>query len=171
MSLHPLIVDLDGSLKKKFGVWCHVLRVHQWLKNILLFVPLLAAHKIASLDNWFILIVAFLSFSLCASTVYVINDLLDIESDRLHPRKCNRPFASGRVPAWMGVVFAPLLLLCSFLLARQVNGLFMLWLFFYFTLTCLYSWKLKRVVLVDCLVLSILYTLRIVAGAASIAPR
>jgi 4-hydroxybenzoate polyprenyltransferase len=141
--------------------------VHQWLKNLLLFIPLLAAHQITSMNHWLILILAFFAFSLCASSVYVINDLLDLESDRLHPRKCKRPFASGLIPTWVGVVLAPLLLLCSILLASLVEGSFIFWLSFYFILTCIYSWKLKRVVLIDCLVLSLLYTLRIVAGTAA----
>ena len=87
-----------------FDAWCRVLRVHQWLKNILLFVPIFAAHRLADPDTWLALIFAFFSFSLCASSVYIVNDLLDLESDRQHPLKCKRPFASGLVPAWMGVL-------------------------------------------------------------------
>jgi 4-hydroxybenzoate polyprenyltransferase/phosphoserine phosphatase len=150
-----------------FTAWRRVLRVHQWLKNLLLFVPLLAAHQLTNLDAWLALILAFFSFSLCASSVYIVNDLLDLESDRQHPRKCNRPFASGLVPAWMGIVLAPLLLLSSLALAQHAGGTFLPWLLFYFVLTCAYSWGLKRLVLVDCLTLAMLYTLRIVAGAAA----
>lgn len=155
------------SLALNFTAWRRVLRVHQWLKNLLLFVPLFAAHQLTSLDTWLALTLAFFSFSLCASSVYIVNDLLDLESDRQHPRKCNRPFASGLVPAWMGVVLAPLLLLCSLVLAQYVGGTFLPWLIFYFVLTCAYSWGLKRLILVDCLTLAMLYTLRIVAGAAA----
>lgn len=147
--------------------WRRVLRVHQWMKNLLLFVPIFAAHQFVNPEKWQALILAFFSFSLCASAVYIANDLLDLESDRQHPRKCNRPFASGLVPAWMGVVLAPLLLLVSLALARQVGGTFLSWLVFYFVLTCAYSWGLKRIILVDCLTLAMLYTLRIVAGAAA----
>jgi 4-hydroxybenzoate polyprenyltransferase/phosphoserine phosphatase len=150
-----------------FKAWIRVLRVHQWLKNLLLFIPLLAAHQFTNQDSWLALILAFVSFSLCASSVYIANDLLDLESDRLHPRKCNRPFASGLVPAWMGVVLAPLLMLGSLVLAQHVDGMFLPWLLFYFVLTCVYSLGLKRVVLLDCLTLAVLYTLRIVAGAAA----
>lgn len=150
-----------------FTVWCRVLRVHQWMKNLLLFGPLLAAHQIANLETWLVLILAFFSFSLCASSVYTANDLLDLESDRQHPRKCNRPFASGLVPVWVGVVLSPLLLLGSLALARLVGGTFFPWLVFYFALACAYSWGLKRLMLVDCLTLAMLYTLRIVAGAAA----
>ena len=145
-----------------------VLRVHQWLKNILIFVPILAAHQLFSIETWGVLLLAFLSFSLCASSVYITNDLLDLESDRQHPRKRNRPFASGSVPVWMGAVFAPLLLLVSFALGWWVGGDFLPWLAAYFALTTAYSWGLKRLILVDSLTLAILYTLRIVAGAAAV---
>lgn len=148
--------------------WPRVLRVHQWLKNLLLFVPILAAHRLSDVEDWLSLILAFLSFSLCASSVYIANDLLDLESDRQHPRKRNRPFASGLVPVWLGVVLAPFLLLCSLLLAWHVGGSFLPWLTFYFLLTCVYSWALKRQMVVDCLTLAMLYTFRIVAGAAAV---
>ncbi len=150
-----------------FTAWRRVLRVHQWLKNLLLFVPLIAAHQISDMDRWQTLWLAFLSFSLCASSVYIANDLLDLESDRQHLRKKARPFASGQVPTWMGVVLAPVLLLLSLAIAQQVGTMFLYWLGFYFFLTCLYSWGLKRLMLVDCLTLAVLYTLRIVAGAAA----
>ncbi len=144
-----------------------VLRVHQWMKNLLLFIPLLAGHAFGQIAPWLALALAFLSFSLCASTVYIANDLLDLESDRLHPRKRKRPFASGLVPAWMGVVAAPVLLAVSLALGAGVGGSFLPWLLFYFGVTCAYSWLLKRLVLVDCLTLAMLYTLRVVAGAAA----
>jgi len=147
--------------------WAKVLRVHQWLKNMLLFVPLLAGHMLGDLDGWLALLMAFVAFSLCASTVYIANDLLDLESDRQHPRKCKRPFASGVVPVWMGVALAPFLLLASLGLASLVGGPFLAWLIVYFVLTCAYSFGLKRLILVDCLTLAVLYTLRIIAGAAA----
>lgn len=150
------------------NVWRRVLRVHQWLKNLLLFVPLFAAHQFADPEHWVPLMLAFVAFSLCASSVYIANDLLDLESDRQHPRKRNRPFASGAVPAWQGVLCAPLLLLASAGVAWQVGGNFFVWLAGYFALTCAYSWLLKRLMLVDCLALAVLYTLRIIAGAAAL---
>lgn len=145
-----------------------VMRPHQWLKNILLFVPLLAAHQFGNLSSLLTLFLAFTSFSLCASAVYVINDLLDLDSDRRHPRKHNRPFAAGNVPIWAGAVLAPLLLALSIAVGIIVGHAFMAWLFFYFVLTSAYSLVLKRIVLVDCLVLAALYTLRIVAGATTV---
>jgi 4-hydroxybenzoate polyprenyltransferase len=148
-------------------VWRRVLRMHQWLKNLLLFVPLLAAHELGNTSLWGALALAFVSFSLCASSVYIVNDLLDLESDRAHPRKRARPFASGAVPVWKGLILSLVLLATSFGLGSYVGGNFLAWLGCYFALTCAYSWTLKRLMLVDCLALAMLYTLRIVAGAAA----
>lgn len=150
------------------SVWRRLLRVHQWLKNALLFMPLLASHQWWQWTAWWQLILAFFAFSLCASSVYIANDLLDLHSDRQHPRKRHRPFAAGFVPAWLGMYLAPVLLLISGGIASQINGHFAAWLMVYFGLTCAYSLGLKRLVLVDCLVLAVLYTLRLVAGAAAV---
>ncbi len=155
------------SLSSHAGVLPSVLRMHQWLKNLLLFIAPLAAHQTPSADLSSMLLLAFFSFSLCASAVYIANDLFDLDSDRHHPRKRLRPFASGRVSVAKGVVLFPLLLLNAFLFAIPVGSAFVGWLLFYFLLTCAYSWSLKRVVLIDCLVLAMLYTVRIVAGAAA----
>lgn len=144
-----------------------VLRLHQWMKNLLLFVAPLAAHQIPGVDTGASLLLAFLAFSLCASAVYVANDLFDLDSDRHHPRKRLRPFASGRVPVVKGVLLVPLLLVNAFLFAIPVGLPFTGWLLFYFLLTCAYTWGLKRLMLVDCLVLAMLYTVRIVAGASA----
>ena len=148
--------------------WVKVFRLHQWVKNILIFVPIFAAHKIISGDDWQNLLLAFFSFSLCASSVYIANDLLDLESDRQHPRKRFRPFAAGNVPIWIGTLLAPTLLLASFIMASNIVGTFFPCLIAYFVITCADSWGLKRLILVDCLTLAILYTLRIVAGAAAV---
>lgn len=144
-----------------------MLRIHQWLKNLLLFVPLLAAHQFTQSAAWVTLLLAFFSFSLCASTVYISNDLLDLSSDRLHPRKRHRPFASGSVPIAWGVAISPLLALASAALAMAVGPHFLAWLAVYFALTCWYSVTLKRLVLLDCMALACLYTLRIVSGGAA----
>lgn len=150
------------------STWLKMLRVHQWLKNVLIFISLFAAHEFGNLDAWISLCLAFFAFSFCASSVYIVNDLFDLESDRVHPRKKLRPLASGVVPIWMGVVLAPILLLVSLGVACLAGGQFLPWLVFYFTLTCAYSWGLKRLILIDCFVLALLYTLRIVAGAATV---
>lgn len=148
--------------------WRRVFRVHQWLKNALLFVPLLAAHQIGNIQSLSTLILAFISFSLCASAVYMTNDLLDLESDRRHPRKRSRPFASAAFPIALGAVLAPLCAISSLALGLMVGSTFLAWLILYFVLTTAYSLALKRIALVDCLTLAALYTLRIIAGAAAV---
>ena len=149
--------------------WLKMLRVHQYLKNLLLFVPLLAAHQIGNFQSLSTLILAFVSFSLCASAVYMANDLLDLESDRKHPRKRHRPFACAAVPIKAGVILAPLFAIASLILGLVVGAAFTAWLVVYFLLTCAYSLWLKRLALIDCLTLAALYTLRIIAGAAAVA--
>lgn len=162
--------NVEKELPRSASGWrthLRMLRVHQWLKNLLLFVPLLAAHDLLNASAWENLLLAFVAFCLCASSVYIANDLLDLESDRLHPRKRLRPFASGAIPLWLGVVVAPVLLCLSLWLGSLVNSSFLVWLVGYFLLTCLYSWLLKRLMLIDSLTLAFLYTLRIIAGAAA----
>lgn len=149
-------------------VWWKLLRVHQWLKNILLLVPLFAAHRYADLTLWPSLLFAVLAFCLCASAVYITNDLFDLTSDRLHPRKCQRPFAAGYVSIKVGIGLIPILLIISFTLAMWVNHLFAICLLVYLLTTSAYSWRLKQYILIDCLVLALLYTLRLIAGAVAI---
>jgi len=156
------------SENPSLSVWLKALRVHQWLKNLLLFVPLLAAHQFGNFQSLVTLTLAFISFSLCASSVYIINDLLDLESDRRHPRKKNRPFASAKLPISLGVAVAPLLIGISVTLGAIVGEDFLVILLLYLSLTAAYSLVLKRVVLVDCLTLATLYTARIIAGAAAV---
>lgn len=162
------VSDVFAPAQAGPGIWRKVLRLHQWLKNLLLFLPLLAAHEIGNVEAWQSLVLAFFAFSLCASTVYIANDLLDLDSDRRHPRKRMRPFASGAVPVWKGVALAPVLLAVSFVLAFQVGTMFVGWLLAYFVVTCLYSFSLKKLILVDCLTLAMLYTFRILAGATTV---
>ena len=156
------------SERAGFAIWVKALRVHQWLKNFLLFAPLLAAHQIGNAQSFGLLVIAFLSFSLCASSVYITNDLLDLESDRSHPRKRFRPFASAKLSVLHGVIAAPLLIAASFLLGTVVGVDFLFILLIYLFLTVTYSFSLKRLVLVDCLTLATLYTMRIIAGAAAV---
>jgi len=161
--------------------WLKAVRLHQWAKNVLIFLPLLLAHAwtpglIAGAA------VAFLSFGLCASATYIVNDLLDLDTDRQHPRKRLRPFASGDLSALSGVAVVALFLAASLTLAmlvpRVITALspqlvllnphrFLVWLGIYLVTTLAYSLRLKRAVLVDVIVLSGLYTIRILAGSAA----
>ncbi len=150
------------------NIWRRVFRLHQYIKNLLLFIPLLAAHQVGQLASLNLLLLAFFSFSFCASAVYITNDLMDLDSDRQHPRKRYRPFASGIVPIKYGLILAPITLIISGILASFVGNSFFAWLVVYFAVTLAYSLQLKRYVLIDCLTLASLYTLRIIAGAAAV---
>ena len=147
--------------------WARALRLQHWVKNVLLFAPLLAAHHWGDGAGWLKALLGFVAFGLCASAVYLGNDLLDLESDRHHLRKRKRPLAAGTLRIPQALLAAPLLLAAGAALAWQVGAGFAAWLAVYFALTCAYSLRLKRLLLVDCLTLCILYTLRIVAGSAA----
>ena len=152
-------------------VWLGALRIHQWLKNLLLFVPLLTAFAFADIDAWLTLLVAFVSLSFGASATYIANDLWDLDNDRRHPRKCGRPFASGALPISKGVAVAACLLSISLALGGLVSATFLSFLVLYLVLTTVYSWNLKSRVLLDVIVLSLLYTLRVVAGSVTVGIR
>ena len=147
--------------------WVQALRVHQWVKNLLIFLPLLLSHQILVTPLVGQALWAFLAFSLCASSVYILNDLLDLEADRQHPRKCQRPFASGQLDLGLGLLVSMLLLVAAFIVALQLPLRFIAVLATYYLCTVAYSFHLKRVVLVDVMLLAALYTLRIIAGAAA----
>jgi 4-hydroxybenzoate polyprenyltransferase len=141
-------------------------RVHQWAKNLLIFVPLLCSHALTT-AKLLTALAAFCCFSLTASAAYIVNDLLDIEADRRHPRKSHRPFASGDLSAFSGLAVVAVFLLMAISGARLLHGAFLGWLLFYLAATLTYSWYLKRIALVDVLALSGLYILRLEAGSAA----
>lgn len=145
------------------------LRPHQWLKNILIFIPLLAAQHFGYLGSDMNAIIAFFVFSLTASSVYILNDLVDIVDDRHHDYKQKRPLAAGDIGLLLGWLMWPSLLVFSFGLAVfSLSTSFIIVLGCYFILSTIYSLKLKQSVILDVLILAILYTLRIIAGATAI---
>ncbi|MHB1795418.1 MAG: UbiA family prenyltransferase [Acidobacteriaceae bacterium] len=173
-------VGLEALLKRRNVVVQHVfqdrapavqsiwraLRVHQWAKNVLIFLPLVLAHALgmgAALQS----ALAFLSFSLVASSTYIVNDLLDIASDRIHPTKRRRPFAAGDLSVIAGFCLALVLFAAGVLISMPMAPRFTSWLLIYCVVTLAYSLYFKRVVIVDVIILSALYTLRILAGAAA----
>lgn len=150
--------------------WSKAFRLHQWLKNLLIFIPLLAAHQYTDWSSVLDAAVAFLTFGLCASSVYILNDLLDLRDDRHHARKRLRPFAAGRLSIQSGLVTFPLLLIAAFALgAWLLPTSFVLGLACYYALTLAYSLWLKRRVVIDVIALAALYTLRIIVGAVALA--
>lgn len=144
------------------------LRPQHWLKNGLLFLPLLLAHEVADLDRLLAAVLAFVAFSLAASAVYVINDAVDVEADRAHPDKRRRPFASGRLPVAFAPVLAGGLLAASLALSTVALPVaFTLLLVGYLATTSLYTAALKRVPILDVITLAGLYALRLLAGGTA----
>lgn len=141
-------------------------RLHQWAKNTLIFLPLLLAHTLY-LRGVMNALLAFFCFSFCASATYLLNDLLDLEADRAHPQKRFRPFAAGELSVLTGISLSLIFLLLAFVGLTQLPQQFTFWILFYLLVTNAYSFALKRIALVDVFVLSGLYTLRMLAGAAA----
>jgi 4-hydroxybenzoate polyprenyltransferase len=159
--------ELLPSAKPGFGAWLKLLRLHQYSKNALLFVPLVTAHAF-NLSAILVETLAFIAFSLCASSIYVVNDMVDLTADRSHPTKYNRPLASGAIPLTHGLVGALILLSAGLTVAGAVSLKFLGVLLGYLTLTTSYTFFLKRKLLVDVVALAGLYTIRVVAGAVAI---
>lgn len=148
------------------ALYLEALRPHQWLKNLLVFVPMLMAQQFA-VATFAQSVAAFMSFCLVASSVYLFNDLLDLSADRAHPRKRNRPFASGALPISHGTFLAPLVFLGGIAIALSVGVLFAGVMLAYYATSVAYSVHLKRRLIIDICVLAGLYALRLVAGAAA----
>ena len=142
-------------------------RPHQWAKNALLFIPILTAHLYGNSQLLLNTVLAFLSMGMCASTVYVLNDLLDLESDRKHHSKKRRPIPSGRLPIHISLFLPPVLLVSSYCIAWFVlNPTFTALLTLYLIITSAYSLYLKQKILVDVFLLAGLYSMRIIIGAS-----
>ncbi len=159
-------IDVPGPTWRQ---WLYGLRLHQWLKNLLVFVPVLPIMNAAEPQMWLAALSMFFAFGLCASAIYVFNDLLDLEADRQHKRKRKRPFASGAIPISQGIVAGILLLIAAAVLAvSTLPWIACATLVGYVALTTAYSVWLKRRMLVDVFTLAALYTSRILAGGAAI---
>jgi 4-hydroxybenzoate polyprenyltransferase len=146
------------------------LRPHQWVKNVLVFVPLLAAHEISNAEAWAHSILCFIAFSCLASSVYILNDWVDLESDRKHPTKRLRPLASGNLSKSVAASTAILLLLiCGAICFRVGSNSFAAYLALYLGVNIIYSFKGKQLLGLDAVCLALLYTLRLLAGGAATA--
>jgi 4-hydroxybenzoate polyprenyltransferase len=160
--------DPGPSLLTRAKLWAKALRLYQWVKNLLIFLAPAAAHMLLQPLVFRATLLAFLSFGLAASGIYLINDLLDLSSDRRHPRKRLRPFACGALSLSAGAIAAPLLVGAGIAIGASVNSLFLVVLFVYLAVTMTYMVWLKRKAFIDVGALATLYTLRVVAGAAAI---
>lgn len=145
-----------------------LLRPSHWIKNFLVFVPLIFSLNIFQYDRLMLAINAFAAFCLMASSIYIINDFLDIEKDREHHKKKNRPLASGKIHPLSALVLALLLFFMSSMIAIMINPIFSAILAGYFLLNIAYSFYLKHIVIIDLLLVSSFYLLRVYAGAKAI---
>jgi 4-hydroxybenzoate polyprenyltransferase len=161
---HSAIDERDATL----GDYANALRPQHWLKNLLLFVPILAAHGFVEPTLLARTFVEFVAFCCFASSGYLVNDLCDLQADRQHPHKRLRPFASGRLPLAYALTAALALAVLGGVLAGLLSALSLGVVLLYFALTLGYTFTFKKVVLLDVIVLASLYTLRLVAGAAAI---
>jgi 4-hydroxybenzoate polyprenyltransferase len=156
-----------GAVRSGWGkALLKAMRPRQWLKNLLVFVPMLAGHQIttaAALDS----LLAFVAFSLCASSAYLLNDALDATDDRIHPTKHTRPIAAGTLPIAVAMFASPLLAAMALLLCAAFNPLLLAAVFLYFAATLCYSLYLKRILMIDIVTLAILYSMRILGGGAA----
>jgi 4-hydroxybenzoate polyprenyltransferase/phosphoserine phosphatase len=153
--------------KAGWSVWLRAIRIHQWLKNVLVFVPLMLGFSY-SIANCINVLAAFAAFSLVASATYLLNDLWDLDNDRLHKRKRHRPLAAGVITIPQALGAAGLLLLGGLAAGALVGPRFFALLMLYLVTTTVYSWVLKRYMMADVITLSSLYTLRILAGAVAV---
>lgn len=172
---HPMIEQSLARMGKSTttypGGWAfrdlvRAFRPHQWVKNVLLLLPMLAAHDF-SLPTLLLVLLGVAAFSAAASTIYIVNDLLDLEADRLHPTKQVRPFASGAVPIRVGMIASALLGAVALILGGLLGPVFLTVVIVYMLLSLAYSLWLKRMRWIDIATLAMLYTLRVVGGAAA----
>ncbi len=163
-TLKGAILEPRASFRASFRTWIEALRGHHWAKNLLLFLPLALSHNLAA-EPLVRTLAGFAIFGLCASGLYILNDLLDLHSDREHPWKKERPFAAGEISIPEGLVAALILLASALGLGFFFDVQFGLALVGYATLTMLYSLYLKKIALLDVFVLSSFYSFRILAGA------
>ncbi|MBA4011830.1 MAG: hypothetical protein C0481_08195 [Phenylobacterium sp.] len=167
--------NLGKPLEAEFGrdrpspkTWRRALRLHQWTKNLLVFLPLLLSQKFTEPHALLLSVVAFIALGLTASATYLVNDLSDLASDRRHATKRHRPLAAGVLRIEHVAVAVPLLLLLAAGLALATSPILLLGLAGYAVLTLTYTFRLKRLALLDVAALAALYAIRIAIGAAVI---
>lgn len=163
--INPNVEHL-GSAKRSIKPYLKEIRPHQWVKNSLVFVPMLAGHQF-NLPTLGVSLLAVVAFSLTASSVYVLNDLLDLQADRAHPRKRHRPLAAGDIPLAHGIWLILALFGAGMAIATTISWPFLGILLAYYGLTTAYSFYLKRRIIIDICTLAGLYTIRIFAGAVA----
>lgn len=147
-------------------IYLKLLRVKDWAKNLFLFIPLFFSGEIFNLTKLIGISEGFLAFSFIASSIYIVNDYADIESDRKHPQKCSRPLASGKAKVSVAIIFAIILFVTGLLIAYEINNTFFSILGLYFFLNLAYSFGLKHIPILDIFIIAIGFSLRIRSGGA-----
>ncbi len=166
--IRPDTAPLELQERHTVASYFRAVRPHQWSKNLLVFVPLITAHQYGDQSRLLAVVMAFASFSLAASAVYIVNDLFDLSADRRHPTKRNRPIAAGVVDLRICILLAVVLALLAILLSYSLSTLFAITLITYLTITSIYSFSFKNKVIVDVMTLASLYTIRVIAGAVAV---
>jgi 4-hydroxybenzoate polyprenyltransferase len=145
-----------------------LIRIPQWIKNLFVFVPLVFSKHLFDKDYLIASLIAFLIFSLISSIVYVINDIADVESDRLHPQKKFRPIASGKINSLQAISISGILFIVAIILMQNYNLRFISCVGLYFILNIIYSFVLKNIVLLDIFSIAAGFMIRVFAGAFAI---
>ena len=183
-SRRAILVNCPPRLRRRVSGWADVnlvitspknsiqnffraIRAYQWVKNGLIFVPLIAGHHFTDAERLLNAFIAVIAFSMCSSSCYLVNDLLDLEADRRHPFKRRRPFASGDLSGKFGLVTFPILAFGGAALSLILPFGFTVALAAYYVLTFGYSFYIKKLVILDVIVLALLYALRIIAGGVA----
>lgn len=154
--------------KTSLKIWVRLLRVKQWLKNGLVFAPLLFSQKLTDPDSFMLAIAGFVAFCIVASGIYIINDLKDAPSDLKHPVKKYRPIANGDISKTQALLIAISMLVLGAIVSASINFGFMLVLMFYAIVTLTYTFYFKRVVMLDVIMISVGFVLRAIGGAVAI---
>ncbi|RYZ86351.1 MAG: UbiA family prenyltransferase [Proteobacteria bacterium] len=155
---------VDNSRKLTLKLIRRSFRYHQWAKNLLIFLPLFLSHAYQA-DLWKISVLAFVAFSFTASSIYILNDLFDLEADRKHPKKRQRPFASGALSITQGLILYGITTSIALIMALLINPGFLICLLIYFLANLAYTLRLKQVHSLDIIMLAGMYTIRIIAGS------
>jgi 4-hydroxybenzoate polyprenyltransferase len=158
-------VPRKGSLSKAM---IKQLRPKQWTKNLLVLASAIFAGTFLELHTMYNALLAFCCFSLVASTVYIINDVIDVEKDRVHPEKCKRPIASGAISVQFAIIMGIILFCCSMFVSFKLNPLFFGVLLIYFIINILYCIRFKHVVIIDVMIIASGFVLRAIAGAVAV---
>ena len=154
-------------ISKLFG-FIGLLRLHQWFKNILIFVPIFTANIFPDIKIIYTYSIGFIALSLCVSSVYIVNDILDYKNDKLHPLKCKRPIASGKISIKESIFLLTIILTIGLILSLNINNFFFLYILIYIVIANFYSVFFKKFFLLDCFILSFFYTFRIMIGGTII---